>query len=283
MNEPVSSTQYRFSYQIRSAKDLPADFHLPEQNLAFEIGIFVPQDRSPDPRKGNAHPARIFLLQKECLTVYAHPTANQAAVHIDVHDLKMVELGRFLLLGWVKLSTSLTNHTFFFNSESGHTVDHLLREIRRTWLPINASMEFSLDESPATAAVLTFKFQKRLDRELDIDETVRKTWFMPPEKIRQRKNLFRKVVHIPGDLLAITSRRVLWITDRERGGETRELYGSIARYAPLSQVKRISLDIQKLQVKFQVVPSWSIPVHRIAKSAEQMRKRANTEQAADIV
>jgi hypothetical protein len=174
----------------------------------------------------------------------------------------MIELGRFLLLGWIKLSTSLTNQTFVFSSVGGRAVDHLLKEIRRAWLPVNASMEFSLDESPATAAVVTFKFQKRLDRELDIDETVRQTLFIPPGKVCQRKNLFRKVLHIPGDLLAITSRRVLWITDRERSGETRELYGSIARYAPLGKVAGISLDTQKLHINFQAAPCWSIPIRQ---------------------
>lgn len=262
MKEPVSSTQYRFSYQIRSAKDFPADFHLPDQALAFETGIFLPQDHSPDPRKGNTHPARIFLLIGKNLKVFAHPTACEAAIHIDIHDLQVVELGRFLLLAWVKLSTSVTDHTLFFNSESGHIVDRLLKEIRRAWLPENTSTEFSLDVSQTAAAALTFKFQKRLNKELDIHETVRKIWFIPPEKISQRNHLFRKVLQIPGDLLAITSRRVLWITDRERSGETRELYGSIARYAPLSNVAGISLDTQKLRINFQAAPCWSIPIRQ---------------------
>ena len=113
-------------------------------------------------------------------------------------------------------------------------------------------MGFSFAESEATAAVLIFKFQKRLEKELDTN-------------------------HIPGDLLAITSRRILWITDRKRNGESRELYGSTARYAPVAKVDKISLDTQKLQVNFQVVPSWSIPVHRIQKSAEQTKKSGKHE------
>lgn len=260
MEEPVSSAQYRFSYQIRSAKDLPADFHLPGQDLALETGILLPQDHSPDPHKGNTHPARVFLLMGQDLMVYAHPTAQQAAIYIDLRDLQMIELGRFLLLGWIKLCTSLDNRTFFFSSVGGRAVDHLLKEIRRAWLPDNASMELSLDESQAAAAVFNFKFQKRLEKELDINETVRQSLFIPPRKICQRNNLFRKVIHIPGDLLAITSRRVLWITDRERNGETREPYGSIARYAPLNKVGKISLDTQKLHINFQAAPCWSIPV-----------------------
>ncbi len=266
MEERVSSTQYRFSYQIRSAEDLPTDFHLAGQDIVFETGIFVPQDHCPDPYKGNSHPDRVFLLLGHSLTIYAHPTARQAAILIDFNDLQMVEHGGFLLFCWIRLFTSTSNHTFIFSSESNHVVDRLLKEIRRTWLSESISESPLLEEVQATTAAFTFKFQKRLDKELDIDETVRRTLFIPPKRIGQRNHLFHKVLHIPGDLLAITSRRVLWITDRECGGESRELYGSIARYAPIAKVSKVSWEAQNLYVYFNATPCWSIPMCRARSS-----------------
>lgn len=49
---------------VRSTKDSPADLYLPEEHLAFEIGIFAPQDLSPGPVSSNELPGRfchIFL------------------------------------------------------------------------------------------------------------------------------------------------------------------------------------------------------------------------------
>lgn len=218
MKEPVSSTQYRFSYQIRSARDLPADFDLQNENLSFEFGIFLPQDQFPDVHKGSSHPARVFLLENHGLTIYTHPSSHQAVARIDLAGLQMVEQGRFLLRCWVSFFTAQIDRTFFFSSESSRTVSGLLKQIRCRWLPHNAPGKVSLGRSREIEDGIAFKFQKRLEKEIDTDETIEEMMFIPPQKIYQRKHLLRKVIYVPGDLLAITSQRVLWITDREQGG-----------------------------------------------------------------
>jgi hypothetical protein len=65
-----------------------------------------------------------------------------------------------------------------------------------------------------------------------------------------------------GDLLALTARRLLWITDRERGSYSR--YGSIASYAPFDAVLGIDPTSGRggdiLQVNLNNGSAWQLPI-----------------------
>jgi hypothetical protein len=98
MTQTISSTHYRFSYQIRSDNDIPDDFLIPNQDLYCESAVFLPQDQASGPQRESSHPPRIFFLMPDCLKVYTHPTANQAVTVIDLDHPQIVEVGRFLLL-----------------------------------------------------------------------------------------------------------------------------------------------------------------------------------------
>jgi hypothetical protein len=73
MAQTISSTQYRFSYQIGSDDDIPVDFLIPNQDLHFESAVFLPQDYASAPQRESSHPPRIFFLMRDCLKVYTHP------------------------------------------------------------------------------------------------------------------------------------------------------------------------------------------------------------------
>jgi hypothetical protein len=100
---------------------------------------------------------------------------------------------------------------------------------------------------------LDIKFGNALALELDSGETVLVQFFQPPRKVRRHHWL-------AGDLLALTSRRLLWITDRERGFYSR--YGSIASYAPLDVVAGLEAEQGSdiLQVKLKDASPWQIPI-----------------------
>jgi hypothetical protein len=84
----------------------------------------------------------------------------------------------------------------------------------------------------------TIKFANALAAELDSAETLLMKVFQPPE-VRPGRWLLSRRRMIAGDLLALTDRRVLWITDRDRGSYSR--FGSIASYAPFDAVASIGV------------------------------------------
>ena len=83
------------------------------------------------------------------------------------------------------------------------------------------------------------KFANALALELDFGETVLMRLFQPPRQVISRSWLLPHRRWVAGDLLALTGRRLLWITDLEEGSFSR--YGSIASYAPFDAVQSIGL------------------------------------------
>ena len=106
------------------------------------------------------------------------------------------------------------------------------------------------------------KFANALALELDVGETVLTRTFQPHGEVISRRWLVPRRDWIAGDLLALTSRRLLWITDRESGSYSR--YGSIASYAPFDAVQSIGLVSgrggQVLQVDLSSGSAWRIPI-----------------------
>jgi hypothetical protein len=100
--------------------------------------------------------------------------------------------------------------------------------------------------------------------ELDSGESVLMRVFQSPSEMISRDWLLPRHHWLAGDLLALTSRRLLWITDRERGLHSR--YGTIASYAPFDAVLSIDLTAGRgghiLQVGLNAGSTWQIPIAR---------------------
>jgi hypothetical protein len=105
---------------------------------------------------------------------------------------------------------------------------------------------------------LDIKFANALEGELDLAETAHLQVFQPPEELPSRSWWLPRRRRAAGDLLALTDRRLLWITDREKGFRSR--YGSIASYAPLGAVSHIALVADSLQVDLRGSAAWRVPV-----------------------
>jgi hypothetical protein len=82
---------------------------------------------------------------------------------------------------------------------------------------------------------LDFKFRHALEEELISDEVARAVLFRPVREIE--RTLLRRRRRWPADLIALTSRRLLWITDLDGSGHA--YYGSIARYAAVRNIARM--------------------------------------------
>jgi hypothetical protein len=105
---------------------------------------------------------------------------------------------------------------------------------------------------------LDIKFANAVEAELDAAETVQLQVFQPPEELPPSGCWLARRRSVAGDLLALTDRRLLWITDREKG--FRSLYGSIASYAPLDALSHIALISDSFRVDLKGGPAWQVPI-----------------------
>jgi hypothetical protein len=154
-----------------------------------------------------------------------------------------------LLKGWLRFTGSGFDHTVPYNTRGIRPVLRFMRCFRGGWLRRAGPHVTSRADA---GAGLDIKFGNALTLELDSGETVLLQLFQPPREVRRHQWL-------AGDLLALTNRRLLWITDRERGFYWR--YGSIATYAPFGAVTGIGLtggDI--LRVELNDGSAWQIPI-----------------------
>jgi hypothetical protein len=160
-----------------------------------------------------------------------------------VEQIAAVESGHMLLKGWLRFAGSGFDCAVPYNTRGSPSVQTFLRHLRREWLGAGRTGE--LPESHRVDG-LDIKFSNALDGELDPGETVRSLAFQPPLRARS------------GDLLVLTDRRLLWITDREKGFRSR--YGSIASYAPLAAVRSVELGPDGVLVALNGGLSWHVPV-----------------------
>jgi hypothetical protein len=162
-----------------------------------------------------------------------------------------------LLKGWLRFTGPGFDHTVRYNTSGFQSVFQFMRRFRGELLrgalplvPLPLPLGGGLD----------MKFANALALELDAGETVLMRIFQPPGEVASRRWLVPRRHWIAGDLLALTSRRLLWITDRESGLYSR--YGSIASYAPCDAVESIGLvsGLGGLQVDLHSGSSWRIPI-----------------------
>ncbi len=205
-----------------------------------------------------------------------------------MEQISSVESGHMLLKGWLRFTGSGFDYTVRYNTRGFRSVFQFMRRFRdellRTPLPLGAS-------TPPFEAGLDMKFANALALELDTGETVLMRAFQPPREAVSRFWLFPHQHWIPGDLLALTSRRLLWITDRERGSYSR--YGSIASYARFDAVLSIGLTSGRgadiLQVDLNNGSAWQVPIavenQRVGEdfaAALQIQKRRNEAHRTEV-
>jgi hypothetical protein len=169
-------------------------------------------------------------------------------------QISAVESGHMLLKGWLRFAGSGFDYTAGYNTRGCPAVDGFMARFRRDYL-----RGPSRDACPVHRGErLDIKFANALEAELDGAERVQLQVFQPPAELPSRGWWLGHRRSAAGDLLALTDRRLLWITDREKG--LRSLYGSIASYAPLEAVSHITLISDSLQVDLKGGLAWRVPI-----------------------
>ena len=255
----VDSRQYVITYGIESPKEIPPDFLRQELLEDFQAGLFLPRDQ-PDWFGRSRYPPRILSLVGRALWIDAHPSAKEPCRRIALDELVYMESGHMLLRGWLRFVTASFEQTVFYSTVFRRTVGRFLRRLRAAWMaPEPPSTQPSGEEFEETPEV---KFRNALAYELDPDETLRGRMFVAPREMTWGFLIHRWKSWAPGDLLLLTPRRLLWITDRDWGSQAR--YGTIARYAPLSRIRSVTWDVRKgggaLRIELAAGRRWEIPV-----------------------
>jgi len=261
MKEPpgADSRDYLFAFPIWHPSEVPNGFALGPTYLDFDTAVFVPRD-DPDWFGRSAHPPRLLLLCRDRLVVVAHSAALDAAVEIPLQELESVESGSLLLLGWICIHSLTGDCRIPYNTRSRGPIDEWLWELRRRWLGEDTN---SVGLKPAAfGPPLTLKFRYAVERELDGQERQMATFFQPPCEQVARDWMLSRPKCLPGDLLALTQRRLLWITDRCEGRY--EPYGTVAYCAPRRAISAVDFTdtspAHTLRVHFPSGRKWLIPV-----------------------
>ncbi len=253
------SWQYIFSYSIRCEDDSPADFPIPPSAKGFRAGVFLPRD-APDWFGRSKYPPRILLLVPGAVVVLAHPRHNEPPVRISLPDLAFYEVGHVLLIGWLRFVTAQFQIDLPYNTRSERPLIEFLDRMTESYLAGGA--ECRTGEIAAFGPSLDMKFGNRLRTALRKDEWLRARWFSPPFVVSRWWGPFRSRSEVAGDLVALTNKRVLWITDRWRGYYER--YGCMSRTAPLGEIAGVHCASDRhrrdLTISFRRGPSWSIPL-----------------------
>jgi hypothetical protein len=264
----IDSRQYIVAFQLRSTRDCPPDFELPPSVTGFDAALFLPRD-DPDWFGRSSYPPSILLLDGSALYVVSHPSAGEPPRRWELDQISSVESGHMLLKGWLRFIGSGFDLTVRYNTRGFPPVFRFMQRLRDRLLrgPSGAG------PWPATTPEhsLDIKFTNALAGELDAAEIVLMQVFQPPSQVRSGVWLLSRRRSIAGDLLALTDRRLLWITDRDRGSYSR--FGSIASYAPFGAVLSIGLTSGRsgnaLQVALNSGSAWQVPMASASREASQ--------------
>jgi hypothetical protein len=229
----MDSRGYICAFTLDDLSDVPADFKIPGGVSTLLGGVFLPQSEL-DWLRRRAYPARVVLLTREALWVVPHPSARPDAACVLLEELDLVECGRILLLGWIGLHWRDCGLTLRYNRRSGSMVERFLTRLRGCWLAHPTEIDHLLQWDNIA---LDKKFNHALaDETVPAGEQHLARFFQPATR-RVKGRFFKTETWTAGDLLVLTNRRILWITDRRESA--REPYGTVSRSVPLPRLASV--------------------------------------------
>jgi hypothetical protein len=256
----VDSRQYRFSFAIEALSQVPAGFALPEDFVAVDAGVFLPR-ADPGWLGRRDYHARILLMGGGELLISPHPESGERPVRVPLESIECVEWGRILLTGWVVLTWKGGRERLPYNTRGTNAVEKCVRSIEDRWLPAA-----STPQTPSAAAVfgepLNLKFENAKSAEQLPGEAPLALFFQPGLGGPRKRWRFRRSDWPAGDLVLVTSRRLLWIAERQHGRYER--YGTVSHSARLPSVACVRYvragRSGELDVAFGSGREWHVPV-----------------------
>jgi hypothetical protein len=239
-----------------------------------------------------AYPARVVLLTRDALFVIPHSRSKELALFIPLRDLVALECGRILLSGWIGLYSGDTHGVLPYNRRCAITVERLLTRLRALWLAEQDDVTGNAVALPSNGnygAALNEKFKYALEAEA-IDGEPPLMRFSQSSVRHVRRRIFRHETWSGGDLIVVSRRRVLWIT--ERRGRVYEPYGTVSHSAPIEMLTEIGYvhagHCPLLRVCLKSGLCWELPVSDGHEDGAQsfaraIRRALNISRERDVV
>jgi hypothetical protein len=254
----VDSRAYVHAYRIRSTADLPADFPV-SQTGSLLAGLFLPMDQERR-REGPRYPARILVLRRDALICAAHPSADTPETTVRVDEIVAVETGSLLLDSWLKVIVPGKVLICPYETRNCEPVTEFLLQLKM--LLFVPREDLSSEQPRSFGEVPSYKLVNAEAAEIEPDETpLLRFWtcwdpsakWSPPSWHRSW----------PGDdYLALTSRRLLWITECLQ--HRRHPYGTIRASAPIQKLMAVGCVKREgwgeIVLRFSGEIEWQIPV-----------------------
>jgi hypothetical protein len=204
------SRQYRFAYEIKSAVDVPGDFPVPFPISLCCSVIFMPGD-TQDVWQEPCYPPRIYILTRDTLAVYPHPTADETPFVISLDDLIEIDSETALLYGAFQLYGNTISRCFRYSATHHKHVAAFLRKVRSLWLP-SFRMKTSAGALPSRDRPVDFRCQCAAEAELDTGEAIYKYCLQPQREKKIERWIFSKIQVSPAIFLILTNRRIMTIS-----------------------------------------------------------------------
>jgi hypothetical protein len=267
----VDSRRYVFSFPIEGRSQVPADFVLPSDFGAFDAGVFLPRDDA-DWLGRRRYLARILLVSDREAIVMPHPAADEQPVRVALDRIERIEWVRILLAGWIVLTWDGGQIQLPYNTRARGPVEKCMTTLKNRWLP--AAPTRQTPSAGAFGEPLDLKFEYARSAELLAGETPSAQFFQPAVRRLRRRLWFRRNDSLAGDLVLVTSRRLVWITERHKGSYER--YGTVSHSARLPSIAGVRCVRTErgggLEIVFRSGDPWHVPLREEQK--EQARKFA---------
>ncbi len=266
----TDSRDYIIPFTILEVTDIPSDFDVPPELPEECSGIFLPQESS---RFGlHRCPPRVLVAAQSVIWILTR--RNSGSVRVPLAQWESMECGRILLLGWIGFYWNGSGQVLPYNRRGAVTVEKFLNRLKLQWLAETGGLARpqSFGGEPDT------KFRYAQAAELLRDEKPCVQCFHPSACRMERHFGFRRQTRLAGDLLVLSNRRLLWITDRYRAG--REPYGTVSRSTPLSAIAEIRTSYEDAAIGVQVAlrsgAVWRIPFDAGQEEVAQAFAEAST-------
>jgi hypothetical protein len=262
----IDSNRCAIAYLVRSLRDVPANFRVPASDCTFQSGLFLPRG-DPDWLGRSSYAARVVMLSGDALVILTYPNGEAPAARIRLRDLLFFEAGHNTHQGWLRFIEKGAEHRLPYKRQCDTAVEEFLSGFRKAYLP---GTDFSTIAPGEFGEAPDLKFDNVERFELLPGEHVLFQFFSPATKDLTTRWIFPWESWTASDLLAVTSRRVLWITDRVEGRY--DFYATVTRSAPVEAFSEISVESAEegcvLSVKFFRGALWSasLPMGRQAEA-----------------
>ena len=156
---------------------------------------------------------------------------------LPLREIQFTGYAHMLLVGWISFASAQSTRTLLFNTRTNGPVEQFVRELTNKHAPA-VDLQVASDRAHY-GDELDPKFANAERGALMLDERIPLRFFNATRQTRSRAwGIVPIQSHAPADYLAITHRRLLWITERNRAYY--DPYGVIQRSAPITNLIEVS-------------------------------------------